>query len=169
MTKRSKLIIGIGAAIGAIYLYRSKLSGGGPVPSVTTSVGFDLTPYGGPTVYPEPIKRTAQAIAHAEGFGIDGAIPTLANNPGDLVAGPDWTGPTLGANIKVFDSVDAGWNALYKQLWIALTGESNYYYPDMTIADMSKLWTATQPDNWAANVASYLGVPTSTPIYAVLA
>lgn len=165
MTKQAKVIT-IGAAIAALYFWRTKLSGQ-PVATVTTSEGFDLSPYGGPTVYPEPIKRMAQAIARAEGFGIPGTIPTRAHNPGDLKV-PNWTGPMLNG-ISVFNDDATGWNALYKQLYLILTGGSSYYNLDMTIADMAGKWTATESPAWAANVASFLSVSENAPLWSVLA
>lgn len=166
MTKQTKLIT-VGAAIAALYLFRSKLSGG-PVASVTTSEGFDLSEYGGPVSYPAGIKRMAEAIARQEGFYKSGSIPQRANNPGDLKV-PGWTGPTLGTGITVFNSVDDGWQALYRQLWRILTNQSAYYNLDMTIAEMGGVWTATQQDAWSSNVAGFLGVPTSTKLWEVLA
>lgn len=166
MTAKQKIVT-IGAAITALYFWRTKVSKQ-PVPSVTTSEGFDLSPYGGPTSYPDGIKRMAQAIARAEGFYVAGSVPQRAHNPGDLKV-PGWTGPTLGDNISVFATDDAGWNALYRQLYLILTGQSAYYNLDMTIADMARTWTATQQSAWGSNVAAALGVPTSTPLYMVLA
>jgi hypothetical protein len=160
--------ITIGAAIAALYFWRGRLSGGRLVPSVTTSEGFDLSPYGGPTTYPEPIKRFAQAIAKAEGFYVAGSIPQRANNPGDLKM-INWDGPTLGEGISVFQSVDAGWSALYRQLYLILSGQSGVYNLDMTIAQMGAKWTATQQSAWASNVAGYLAVSPSTPLWSVLA
>jgi len=167
MTNKQKTAFSIGAAIAAIWLYRTKQSGQ-PVATVTTSEGFDLTPYGGPVVYPEAIKQLAQAIARAEGFAVPGSIPQQAHNPGDLKV-PGWTGPTLGSGITVFADDDEGWNALYRQLYLILTGRSSVYNLDMTITDMAHAWTATQADAWAHNVASVLGVTPSAPLWHVLA
>jgi hypothetical protein len=137
-------------------------------PSVTTSETYDTDVYlQGSTSYPEPIKRVARAIAAAEGYGIPGAIPTVAKNPGDLVL-PGWA-PTLGnAGIAVFDSADLGWSKLYRQLSIILSGGSSNYFPDTTIEEMGMKW-ANGDRNWAINVASNLGVATSTPLWQVLA
>lgn len=163
MTPQRKAIAIGAAGLAAFLLFRPKRL----TATVTTSEGFDLEPYGGMTVYPAPIKRTAEAIARAEGFYVRGSIPQRAHNPGDLKV-PNWTGPTLGSGISVFQSDDAGWAALYKQLQAILTGRSNYYNLDMTIADMGNVWTATQKDSWAANVAGFLAVPVTTPLYSVL-
>lgn len=158
MNKQTTAAIGVALAVGAWVLWRR------PVGTVTTSEGFDLEPYGGLTTYPEPIQRFARAIAHAEGFGIPGAIPTRAHNPGDLKI-PNWPGPTLGEGISVFDSDGAGWNALYKQLQAILTGRSSYYYLDMSIAEMGAIWAGGDPGgSWARNVADFLTLDTGAAI-----
>lgn len=162
MTAQTKTIAVVGAIAAALLLWRRK-----PVATVTTSEGFDLSSIGGPVTYPAPIKRFAEAIARAEGFYVAGSIPQRAHNPGDLkVLG--WDGPTLGGGISVFQSDDAGWSALYRQLWIIVTGGSNNYYLDMSIDEMAAKWTATQSDAWARNVAGFLAVPTSTPLVSVI-
>lgn len=165
MASNTKAAITVGAAIAALYLFRTKLSRQ-PVPSVTTSEGFDLSPYGGPISYPDGVKQMAQAIARAEGFYVAGSIPQRAHNPGDLKLSGY---PTLGGGISVFDSDEAGWDALYKQLYRILTGQSGYYNIDMTIEDMAATWTATQQGEWARNVSNFLGVDTSARLWQVLA
>lgn len=158
--------VGAGVAIAAIALFWWQKSNA-PIATVTTSEGFDLTPYGGPVVYPPAIQQLGQAIARAEGFFVAGSIPQLAHNPGDVKV-PNWTGATLGNGIPVFDSDAAGWNALNHQLYLILVGQSSYYNLDMTIADMARTWTKTQADAWALNVATFLGVDPSAPIWSVL-
>lgn len=108
-------------------------------------------------MYRDSIRWFADAIAVAgEGYGIAGAIPTRANNPGDLVI-PNWTGNTLGAaKISVFSSPAEGWRRLYKQLQLIVDGQSRVYTPAMTIAEMAKRWTTTEPDAWARNVVNRL-------------
>jgi len=137
------------------------------VGTVTTSEGFDLSPYGGPTSYPEPIKRFAVAIAKQEGFYVSGSVPQRANNPGDLKLPNTRTLP--GTSITWFDSADLGWNALYRQLMLIVTGRSTYYNLDMTIDEMARVWTTTEQGPWSLNVASALGVSGSTPLWQVLA
>lgn len=142
--------------------------------TVTTSEFVDTDEYvPGSTSYSEAIKRVARAIASAEGFGVPGAIPTVANNPGDLVI-PGWS-PTIGDStgmggpgIAVFDSVDYGWSRLYRQLALILQGGSAHYNLDMSIADMGQKWAYGDP-NWAHNVARALNVSTNTPLWQVLA
>lgn len=134
--------------------------GGTLTPSVTTYEGFDLSEYGGPTSYPTPIVRFAQAIAKQEGFYVAGSIPQRYNNPGDL--------KTNGSSITQYSSADEGWNALYRQLFLILTGGSAHYNLDMSIEEMSRVWTATQQGPWAANVSAYLGVSPDAKLWEVM-
>lgn len=120
----------------------------------------------GASNYNDAIQNFARAIAYAEGYGIPSAIPTVANNPGDLVI-PGWT-PTLGAGIAVFDSAEYGWSRLYRQLALIVSGQSSYYRLNMTIAEMGRIY-AGGDENWSRNVASYLGVSPSTSLIQVLA
>lgn len=173
MTNQQTAAVVIIGAAGAYLLLKRPAAIFGPseddgvlTPSVTTSEGYDLEPYGGPTTYPQPIIRFAQAIAKQEGFYLAGSIPNRANNPGDLKLPGQAT--LAGTSITVFESVDQGWTALYRQLWLILKGGSSYYNLDMSIDEMSRVWTATQQGPWAANVSSYLGVAPSTPLWQVL-
>lgn len=159
-----RALVGIGVAALLAYLlwkYRPLVG------TVTTSESYDTDDYApGSTNYTAPIKRLGQAIAAAEGFGVPGAIPTVAKNPGDLVLS-GWS-PTLGgAGIAVFDSVDYGWSRLHRQLQLIVSGASSVYSLDDTIASMGQKWANGDPA-WAANVAGYLGVSVGTPLYQVL-
>lgn len=107
--------------------------------------------------YPPSVVAFAKAIAKAEGFGVPGAIPTLANNPGDLVI-PGWAGMKLGAGISVFSSVNEGWDRLYKQLNLILQGRSAEYSLNDTIESTARKWTETDPTTWALIVSSSLEV-----------
>lgn len=91
----------------------------------------------------------AEAIAQAEGFGVDGAIPTVRHNPGDLEIDGLGT-PTTFAND------DDGWTALYAQLARIRDGRSAYYRPDMTLAQFAATWTATEQGAWLSNVIAGL-------------
>ena len=106
------------------------------------------------------IKRIAEAIAKAEGYGVPGAIPTVRNNPGNL-KGPD-------GEIRWFPTPEDGWNALYRQVTMMFTGESRYYRPDMTIAEIARIYTGESTYmNWASNVARFLGVTPETRLIEV--
>jgi len=108
------------------------------------------------------------AIAKAEGFGTPGAIPTLANNPGDLIAGPFATAhgatgaiPAQGGQmIATFPDIATGTAATD-----ALVSSK---YAGGTLADLSQGWLAgsdpTTQASWADTVASTLGVPVNTPV-----
>lgn len=102
------------------------------------------------------VQAFALAIANAEGFGIAGAIPTRANNPGDLVI-PGWPGQRIGAEgISVFIDVETGWSRLYDQLQRIADGRSTVYYSLMTIGEMGDKWTSTDSGDWSRNVAAFL-------------
>lgn len=101
------------------------------------------------------IRRIAEAIARAEGYGKLGAIPTVRNNPGNL-KGPD-------GQIRWFQTAADGWNALYRQITMMFTGESRFYNADMTIAEIARIYTGEATYmNWARNVARFLGVTPET-------
>lgn len=157
-----RTLLALSLGVIALVLWRRQ----SPTATVTTSEGFDLSPYGGETSYPLPIVNAAQAIARAEGFYVPGSIPQRAHNPGNLKLGE----PSIAGGITVFDSDDLGWAALYRQLSLIVTGRSRYYSLSMSIADMGRIWTATVAEQgaWSQNVASALGVSVATPLSQVL-
>jgi hypothetical protein len=107
----------------------------------------------------------ANAIAIAEGFGVPGAVPTRANNPGDIAFGDIGYGVANSAGVTIYASPSDGWAALYNQLNLIFSLQSHVYNPAMTFLDMAVKWTGG--DNagaWAANVAASLGVQTSTTL-----
>jgi hypothetical protein len=160
VNQKTGILIGL-AALAALVLFRRK-----PIASVSTFEFYDTDEYiPGSTSYPESIKTFARAIAHAEGFGVPDAIPTIANNPGDLAL-PGWT-PTIGAGIAIFDDVNEGWSRLYRQLGLILSGSSQVYNLDMSLAEMGMKYSGGDP-NWAVNVAAYLGVSTDAPLWQVI-
>lgn len=150
--KQSTIAI-IAAAIGAAWLLRPKAT-------VNTSEQYDL----GRASYSPIVQNFARAIARAEGFYVNGAIPQRANNPGNLKLSGY---PTING-ISVFDSVDQGWAALYNQLQLIIEGRSRFYNLDMTIKEMGDTWEADPGDAWAINVADSMGVNVSSPLWQVL-
>lgn len=100
------------------------------------------------------VERIAKAIAVAEGYGANpNNIPTRNNNPGNIrsSAGP----------IAVYDSPQAGWDALYRQVTRMLDGSSPLYPTTWTLAQVAQRYTGeAQYMNWANNVARILGVST---------
>jgi hypothetical protein len=106
--------------------------------------------------YSAKIRVFAAAIARAEGYGVTGAIPTVNNNPGDLMmvgdAGRDAHG------YAVYSTPNAGWNALYHQVSLYVAGASaSGINLNSTILDLARKYTGTQQAVWAQNVADYLG------------
>lgn len=101
----------------------------------------------------------ARAIAKAEGYGIPGAIPTLARNPGDLCLGDKGLG-VLGEGITVFATVVEGWSELYAEVQLMLSGRSHIYSPQLTLTQVGMRYSGGNPD-WAKNVAAALGVDES--------
>lgn len=100
------------------------------------------------------VQAIGQAISVAEGYGVPGAIPTLRNNPGDLVSG---------GVIATFPDPQTGWNRLYNQINIMLAGQSQYYTVDMSWYQIGAIWARDSSGAWARNVATVLGVdPSST-------
>lgn len=112
------------------------------------------------------------AIAQAEGYNTQGTIAQTQNNPGNLVYN-DYT-KSLGATgpgakgIAIFPDVETGMNAEDALV-------SHYATQGLTLDQLSQNWApsnapgndASTPNTWASNVASYLGVPTSTPAQAL--
>lgn len=102
--------------------------------------------------YPQTVIDLAKAIAHAEGFGISGTVPTRAHNPGDLKI-PNWNGAVTGSEgISVFLTDEQGWTALYDQLLRIQIGHSHVYNLKMSFTEFSRHWTDTQESNWLINV-----------------
>ena len=154
-------LVGVAVAVGILSIWKRRA----PLDPPGQAGDSDIWEPG-PSNYGDAVLTFARAIAHAEGFGIPNAIPTVANNPGDLVI-PGWS-PTIGsAGIAVFDSVDYGWSRLYRQIELIISGQSNYYRMSMTLSQMGHVYAGGDP-NWARNVASYLGVSTSTTLGQVL-
>lgn len=115
---------------------------------------------------PMPQTDLAMAISVAEGFGKEGAIPTRAKNPGDLVM-PWLHGETLGVEgIHVFPDEATGWAALEHQLALIRDGRSKVYQKTMTLEEFGSHWTRTQQPQWVQNVVDWLcahGRPGTTP------
>lgn len=100
------------------------------------------------------VTNLANAIAQEEGFYVAGSIPQRQNNPGNL---------TVAGQITTYPTAAAGWSALYAQVQSMFDGTSNYYNPSMSLAQVGNIYAGGDP-NWAANVASILGVSTSTTL-----
>ena len=76
-----------------------------------------------------PVSLLADAIAHREGYGKPGAVPTRDNNPGDLRHSPHASHTGEGPNdIGIIDTPADGWADLERQLRL-------YADRGLTIAD----------------------------------
>jgi len=110
------------------------------------------------------VQLLSDGIEWAEGFGVAGARPTVANNPGALTV--DITGTGIGfdsGGLVMYASYADGREALETQVRWMLTGQSSRFNPGMTIAQVA----ATYTDNasaWARNVAAFIGVSPDTVI-----
>lgn len=107
----------------------------------------------------------AAAIARLEGFGVPGAIPTQANNPGDLELGDIGYGVSAAAggnSITNFPTIEAGWNALENQLNKIVSGSSPNYPPGTSV--QQALTTYSGSPSYAQNAANILGVNPGAPV-----
>ncbi|HEV2498620.1 MAG TPA: hypothetical protein VGY31_03455 [Terriglobia bacterium] len=152
-------VIGIAVFLGVLILVGEYMNTSSP------NSASDSGSSSGPNASSSLTSALATAIATAEGFFVGGSLPSQANNPGDLeIAG---AGVGVGSNQgkTIFASADDGWNALYNQIDLMLTGQSSIYSPDMTISQVAQLYTGgDNADAWANNVASQLGVTPDTTL-----
>lgn len=162
MSEFDAMIAAVITALLAVAAWLTSRFVAGKGARAADAAGFKLGGFnsGAPT---SSIVRMANAIAVAEGFGVEGAIPTRANNPGNLVI-PGWTGATLGSErISVFGSATEGFQRLYFQLQIIKDGRSNVYTLNDTIETMGAKWAPLDTDgNWPRNVARQMSVPITT-------
>ncbi len=88
-------------------------------------------------------SRLAQLIAHNEGYGVPGAIPTVRYNPGDLRHSPHSTHkPGAPNDIGWIDTAEHGWWDLERQLKL-------FAEEGLTLSEM---------------VSVYLGFPKDAPL-----
>jgi len=103
------------------------------------------------------------AISKAEGFGAlepDGVtpnLPTRCNNPGDLERGDVGFGIDDGKT--VYGNVTAGWEALYIECALMLSGKSRVYSPQDTLLAVAIKYTGNDdPQGWALIVSKELNL-----------
>jgi hypothetical protein len=112
------------------------------------------------------LSPLGRAISSKEGFGTADAIPTLANNPGNLELGNIGYGVLTannGQQITIFGSLPEGRAALEKQLNLIFSGQSKKYSPNMTLEEFGKVYSGGEADYGAA-IATSLGVAPSTTL-----
>jgi hypothetical protein len=98
----------------------------------------------------------ANAIARTEGFFTKGTIPQVHNNPGDI--------ENAHGQKMVFATESDGWDALYRQIELMITGRSRIYKPTMTWIQIGSYYDGEKLFmDWVSNVTKVLGVePSST-------
>src|ERR1700733_13438818 len=114
------------------------------------------------------VKRFSDAVERAEGYGEPGAIPTRANNPGDLTDEGDigygriqsaGRGATL---ITVYPDYATGRAALDKKVRRMLDGASETYHLTDSISEVGAKWAEVR--EWGDNVANSLDVSPLTTL-----
>lgn len=113
------------------------------------------------------VQKLAEAIAWAEGFFVAGSRPARNHNPGNLTGEIADFGAVVhpvgeDAGFMVYRNDADGWEELRNQLRLALSGQSAFYGPQMSLWDFAHRWTTTDRAAWAATVAARLGVSTGT-------
>jgi hypothetical protein len=125
-------------------------------------LGIPLSENEQPPAPSQEIFDVAAAIAKAEGSNPDW------NNPGNLTTAFGY--PTLGTvnsdGVLKFQSAVDGWNALYHQLSLIVSGNSRYSLTD-TIATFGQGYSGGDP-NWAVNVATELQTTPNATLGSVL-
>ena len=107
---------------------------------------------------PNNVMTFARAVAKAEGFGVPHSIPTTCHNPGDL-KGKHFEGQVglcKGGHAR-FANDAYGWDALYSQIEIMISGNSRIYHTSMTMRVVSKQW-AGNSRVWLRNVCEMLSI-----------
>lgn len=126
---------------------------------VLLAAGVTLTDV---TVQRGVVGAFADAIAWAEGYYVPGSRPNRNNNPGDLTVDTIGKGTGKDGPYIIYGTAADGWAALRRQVELMFTGQSRYYKPNMTIAQVASRYTTTEQSAWASNVASRLGVSVQT-------
>lgn len=163
------------AAVGFVGYYELTKSASGDTVTPDEDTGGDTIDTTPPTIaqafysMDERVQALGNAISHAEGYGVAGAIPTKYNNPGDLKppngASDYWQGQTgvgTGGH-AIFATPADGFSALYRQVNLWRTGKSNVIFPTFTFQQAAQKYAEDwQP--WLANVTRELGVQASTTL-----
>ena len=105
-----------------------------------------------------------------------GTVAGENNNPGNL----RWSGNldkipftgALGVDSRahiVFETREAGWNALLKQLRISFTGQSSNFNPAMTLYQFFAKYAEANTENYANQVARDIGMDPRMTLTEILA
>jgi hypothetical protein len=111
------------------------------------------------------VERMAEAIKAWESGGNPSAKSFRNNNPGNLkYAGQAGVTGTDEQGHAIFETFEAGWQALLNQLSIAFTGSSRVYSPDDTLYEFFHKYAEANSENYAEYVAAALGVSPDTAL-----
>ncbi|HEY1644759.1 MAG TPA: hypothetical protein VGF75_00035, partial [Candidatus Saccharimonadales bacterium] len=116
------------------------------------------------------LDEFGSSIANAEGYGVPGAVPTIANNPGDLELGDVGFGVTSAANgneITNFPTAQAGADALTNQENLIANGNSSAYTSGESLSDFANTYSGGS-QSFLQNIESYLGVGENTSLSSLL-
>jgi hypothetical protein len=105
------------------------------------------------------LSKLAEAIAHYEGFYVEGSLPQRSNNPGDLEHAPG-EAHTTSSPIGSFADPATGWTRLEGQL-------QKYADRNLTVAEMVSIYAPPNENDSAqylAYVCKYVGCSPDTPV-----
>ena len=152
--------LGIAAAIGLGWW---ALRGGSGDTAAASGSNQPFSPAGADQSDPR-IIQICYAIAHAEGFGLAGALPTIRHNPGDIMQRQ----PDGSFAVRTYADDEAGFSAQYSLIQSIVEGRNSLYQPaDMPIIRFAGIYTTGKPNaaqtsvnvaNWAQDVATRLGL-----------
>lgn len=110
------------------------------------------------------VHRLSDAIASAEGWYDPKSLPRRNNNPGNLTLDTNGRGLGKQSGFVRYASAADGLDALQTQVRKMFDGSSAIYHPLMTIRDVANRYTQTDPEIWAKNVSTKLGVQPDTTL-----
>jgi hypothetical protein len=120
------------------------------------------------TEFPSSVMKVAKAISVCEGFGLPNALPTRANNPGDVTTGDaggfQISGVMNNEGVVRFVNLADGWQALYLKVARMLAGKSKVYPLTMTLEEMGRRYSGSTDGAWAKNLAEQLGLTLNSTI-----
>ena len=99
----------------------------------------------------------AEGTLNPDGTANLGSAGYRSNNPGDIL--------DANGGLVAYATIQDGWNALYAQVNLMLTGKSAYYRPGMSLIQVAGVYTGgDSPQGWAQAVAQRLGVSITTTL-----
>lgn len=110
------------------------------------------------------LENMARAIMDFEGW-FEGSAAQRNNNPGNIkFAGQPGAIGKDNQGHAIFETFEAGWNALINQLRIAFEGTSRVYNPSMSLYEFFSKYAEANSIPYAQFVAAKLGVAPETKL-----